>query len=94
MKLRYTARAQRHLEAIAEYIAERNPAASRRVGRRIRAAIDLLVAFPELGRAGSLSGTREIVVAGLPYVVVYRLGSSADIVVLGVYHASQKRPRH
>ncbi len=39
MRLRYTRQARRHLDAIAEYIAERNPAAARGVGERIREAI-------------------------------------------------------
>jgi plasmid stabilization system protein ParE len=46
MKLRYTRRAQRHLEAIAEYIAERNPDAAGRVGERIRETTVLLRDFP------------------------------------------------
>jgi plasmid stabilization system protein ParE len=38
-----------------------------------RETIDLLIAFPDIGHKGALSGTREMVVPGLPYVVVYRL---------------------
>jgi plasmid stabilization system protein ParE len=47
--LRYTLRARRHLDAISEYIIERNPDAARRVGARIRETIDLLVGFPDIG---------------------------------------------
>jgi plasmid stabilization system protein ParE len=57
MKLRYTRRAQRHLEAIAEYIAERNPDAARRVGERIRETTALLRDFQYIGREGVLAGT-------------------------------------
>jgi plasmid stabilization system protein ParE len=41
---------------------ERNPDAARRVGARIRETINLLVAFPDIGHEGALSGTREMVV--------------------------------
>jgi hypothetical protein len=46
VRLRFTARARRHLDAISEYITEQNPDAARRVGARIRETIDLLAAFP------------------------------------------------
>jgi toxin ParE1/3/4 len=94
MRLRYTRRAQRHLEGIAEYIAERNPAAARGVGERIREAITLLRDFPYIGRDGALVGTRELVVPSLPYVVVYRveLSDPGTVVILGVYHGAQLRP--
>jgi addiction module RelE/StbE family toxin len=94
MRLRYTRRANRHLDAIAEYIAERNPGAARRVGDRIRETILLLRDLPYIGREGLLAGTRELVVPGLPYIVVYRV-EAADretVVVLGVYHGAQLRP--
>jgi addiction module RelE/StbE family toxin len=94
MTLRYTRRARRHLDAIAEYIADRNPAAARRVGERIREAVSLLGDLPYIGREGVLAGTRELVVPGLPYVVVYRvdIAEQETVVLLGVYHGAQLRP--
>jgi toxin ParE1/3/4 len=94
MTLRYTRRARRHLDAIAEYIADRNPAAARRVGERIREAVSLLGDLPYIGREGVLAGTRELVVPGLPYVVVYRvdIAEQETVVILGVYHGAQLRP--
>jgi plasmid stabilization system protein ParE len=93
MKLRFTRRAQRHLAGISEYIAERDPRAATRVGARIRETIELLRTFPYIGREGVLSGTREVVVPGLPYIVVYRIAAAAELVdILGVYHGAQMRP--
>jgi toxin ParE1/3/4 len=77
MRLRFTRRARRHLEDNAEYVSGRNPEAARRVGARIRETIDLLAAFPEIGRDGALAGTRELVVPGCPtlsYTVRTRAG--------------------
>jgi toxin ParE1/3/4 len=91
--LRYAPRAVRHLDAIADFISERNPEASRRVGFRIRETIELLTTFPDMGHAGALAGTREMVVPGLPYIVVYRVEAGEDtLTVLGVYHGGQLRP--
>jgi toxin ParE1/3/4 len=94
MRLRYTRRARRHLDAIAEYIADRNPNAARRVGERIRESVSLLLDLPYIGREGVLPGTRELVVPGLPYIVVYRVELAAQeaVVILGVYHGAQLRP--
>ncbi|MET0631536.1 MAG: type II toxin-antitoxin system RelE/ParE family toxin [Xanthobacteraceae bacterium] len=47
--------------------------------------------IPLLGREGALPGTREMVVPGLPYVIVYRIEDGA-VAVLGVYHGAQQRP--
>jgi toxin ParE1/3/4 len=94
MTLRYTGRARRHLDAIAVYISDRNPRAARRVGERIREAVSLLGDMPYIGREGALAGTRELVVPGLPYVVVYRVdvAEQETAVMLGVYHGAQLRP--
>jgi toxin ParE1/3/4 len=92
VRLRYTPRASRHLEAIAAYIAERNPDAARHVGARIREIIDLLAVHPHMGREGTLPATREMVVPGLPYVIVYRIESGDRLVILGVYHGVRLRP--
>jgi len=93
MKARFTPSATRHLAAIAQYLTERNPDAARRVGERIREVIELLADFPEIGHLGTLNSTREIVIPGLPYIVVYRSEPERDaLVILGVYHGAQLRP--
>ena len=38
-------------------------------------------------------GTRELVVPGLPYIVVYRVGSDA-VEILRVYHTAMNWPQH
>jgi len=95
MKLRYTPRARRHLEHIAEYISERNPRAAVVVGERIRAVIELLCDLPLMGHEGLVPRTREMVVPGLPYVIVYRVEQSeqSGLVILGIYHGAQDRTK-
>jgi len=93
MKLRYTPQARRDIDAIAEYICERNPAASMRVGDRIRRTAELLSEFPFIGHSGKLSGTQEFVIPGLPYIIVYRIDPMEEqaIVILGIHHGAQHR---
>jgi|SRR5947209_7919598 len=94
VRVRYSRRARRQLDNIHSYIRERNPEAASRVIARIRRSVSLLLDFPNLGH-GLVAGTRELMVAGLPYVVVYRLATDRDdiIDILGVYHSAQDRIR-
>jgi plasmid stabilization system protein ParE len=67
--------------------------AATRVVARIRTAAERLVEQPEMGRTGATPGTREWVVKGLPYIIVYQLQAERDeLIVLGVYHGAQLRP--
>jgi toxin ParE1/3/4 len=93
VKLRYTARARLHLDTIAEFLAERNPSAAARVGRRIQEVVQLLCEFPYMGHEGALPGTREMTVPGVPYIIVYRLAPADEtLTILGIYHSAQRRP--
>ena len=84
-------RAEAHLESILDYIHKDNPAAAQRVGRAIRMAAEMLRYFPEAGRRGRLTGTREWVVRGLPYIIVYELMPEEHpiLAILGVFHGAQ-----
>jgi plasmid stabilization system protein ParE len=89
LELRFTLRAHQQLQSIFNYIHDRNPAAARSVARRIRFASEMLSYFPEAGRLGESEGTREWVVRGLPYIMVYQVSNEPALTVLGVFHAAQ-----
>jgi len=91
VRLRFTARAIRQFGSIADYIAKDNPAAALSVGWRVMAACRQLTEFPAMGREGARKRTREFVVSGLPYLIVYRVDAE-EIVILGIYHGAQRRP--
>ena len=90
MRLRWLRSGSVSLRRQVKFIEAENPAAAPRVRRAIRKSVLRLVGFPESGRAGHLPGTRELVVAGLPYVVVYRV-TRDTVEILRVFHTSQER---
>jgi toxin ParE1/3/4 len=93
MTVQYTPRARRHLDGIAAFIETRNAEAARRVGVRIRETIKLLGEFPRIAHPGTVPKTLEMIVPGLPFVIVYRLDFTSEdvLVILGVYHCAQDR---
>jgi addiction module RelE/StbE family toxin len=90
MRLRYTAAALAHLEAIYDFLADRNQVAVRRITADIRAAAERLRDFPYIGRKSAIADTHEWVVQGSPYLIVYEVDEpNAEIRVLAVFHGSQ-----
>lgn len=80
------------LEAVREFIAQSNPQAAARVHNAIREAVDRLAQHPHFGRAGRVEGTRELIIAGAPYIVVYRVIEN-QIRILAIIHTSRHWPR-
>jgi addiction module RelE/StbE family toxin len=87
VKLRWLRTASASLRLHISFIASENPRAAAAVRHRIRAAVRRLTEFSESGRTGQVAGTRELVVPGLPYVVVYRVGGDY-LEILRVFHTS------
>lgn len=77
------------LKSIGNYIAQENADAAYHVLIRIKAAADNLSRHPEIGRPGRVSGTREIVMNDLPYILVYQV-TSKDIRILDAMHTARK----
>lgn len=96
MQLKWTEPATFDLEETEAYIARDNsPAVAIDVVLQIiDTTEELLSAYPEAGRAGRARGTRELVIEGIPYVVVYRLNKIERWVeVLRVLHDGQQWPQ-
>lgn len=60
--------------------------------KRIVSCILLFLTSPHLGRSGRVPGTREMVVAGTPYIIPYRVVNER-LQILRVYHTSQRWPK-
>ena len=73
MKLVWTKTAIRDLTEIRDYIARDNPAAAAGMAARIIDVSDLFLSHPEMGREGGAPHTREMVIAGTDYLIVYRI---------------------
>lgn len=61
------------------------------MGDAILAAVSRLADYPAIARPGRVASTRELVVVGTPYIVVYRIEPSA-VVILRVLHGAQRWP--
>jgi len=91
LRVRWLRRALLDLDAVEEYIARDDPQAAAGVVLRIVRAVSLLKEQPGIGRAGRVSGTKEMVVPNTPFIVPYRVKDDA-IQILRVYHSSRKWP--
>jgi toxin ParE1/3/4 len=88
----WSPRAIGHLADLREYIARDNPGAAGRVATALLVAVDRLAKLPSLGRPGRVTGTRELVVPGTPYVIPYRLRGDR-LEIIAVFHGRQRWPK-
>jgi toxin ParE1/3/4 len=92
MKLRFTPRAAENITSIADYIRERNPAASQRVRAVIYESLQDLLLFPQVGRVQKTEGVRKFITRKYAYLVYYALDEANDeIIILNVKHPAQRR---
>jgi addiction module RelE/StbE family toxin len=91
MRLVWSKRFAAELRREYEAIKSDNPAAARATIERIVKSTIRLREFPQSGRAWRLEGARELVVPGIPYIVIYDL--EPDRVVLQMlFHTSREFP--
>jgi toxin ParE1/3/4 len=75
------------------YIANENPKAALQQGDLVLDTMERLASYPELGRVGRVGETRELVVAGTKFVVVYRIRvQQARLEILRILHGAQQWP--
>jgi addiction module RelE/StbE family toxin len=91
VKVRWTIPAVNQLRSIFDYIAADNQAAAARTVQRIRQSVLRTARMPYAGRIGRVSGTREAVIAGTPYLVAYRILENT-IHVLAIFHGARQWP--
>ena len=73
MEGRWSPEAADDLEGIVRHIQRDSPEVTRKVAALIIDAVGDLSTFPKRGRTGRIEGTRELVVAALPWIAVYRV---------------------
>ncbi len=94
MKLQWTEPAAQDLEKIEEYISRENsPTVAIDIVLRVINAVEtVLPAHPRAGRMGRVTDTREFVVEGVPFIVIYRQIGSGQLQVIRVLHDAQQWP--
>jgi toxin ParE1/3/4 len=91
MEVRWSPEAATDFTSIVRYIRQDNPSAALRVAHAIHNAIAKLNTFPNRGRPGRIDGTRELPLASLPFVVVYRVRENA-VEIARLLHGAQRWP--
>lgn len=91
MQVTWFAAAYRDLEAIYNYIEPHNSEAAKLLIRKIIKMAGYLSEHPLMGRIGRVANTREMIVAGAPYIIAYTITQS-HVNILTVLHTSRKWP--
>jgi plasmid stabilization system protein ParE len=91
-RIRFSVAALGDLESIQTYIRADNPQAADSVRHRIIECIEMLATQPNLGRPGRVPGTRELVIAGTPFIAPYWLPRPNEIEILAVIHGARRWP--
>lgn len=92
MTVVWSPRAIGHLADLRAYIARDNPDAAARTALTLLTAVERLAKLASLGRPGRVSGARELVVPGTPYVIPYRV-QGERLEIIAVFHERQRWPR-
>jgi addiction module RelE/StbE family toxin len=79
------------LTSLREYIADHDPVAAARINQRLQSAARQLATMPQIGRAGRVADTRELVVPRTPYLIAYRIRGDR-VEILRVLHGARRWP--
>lgn len=92
MLVRWTKPAADDLWHICGYTEKRFGAAqARRVALAIYESADSLKEMPYRGRKGRKPNTRELMISGFPFLIIYRVGKEA-VEIVRVLHGAQQWP--
>jgi toxin ParE1/3/4 len=91
MPIKWVRKALKNLEQAYQFIATDNLDAAVDFVLKIQAATIKLESFPNLGKPGRVEGTRELVIANTPYLLVYRI-KGKSINILRLLHTSRRYP--
>ena len=89
--VRWTPAAVDDLEQIGNYLLEKNPSQAESTVRKIYDVAQSLIAFPNRGRLGRMTHTRELLASPLPFIVVYQVSDQA-VIIIRIFHSSENWP--
>jgi toxin ParE1/3/4 len=80
------------LVSLRDHISKDSPASAQRIALHIIHNVEtLLPDNPQMGRAGRVSGTRELVIPNTPFIVPYRI-HDGTLQILRIFHAAGNGP--
>jgi toxin ParE1/3/4 len=91
--VRWLRHALENLDEEFAYVARDDPEAAARLVERIASSVERLKNHPASGRPGRLPNTRELVIAGTPYIIPYRMRGQTVEILRG-FHGARKWPRY
>ena len=91
MKVVWLPEAERNLENQLDFVSRHNARAAIALGDAIERSVRQLANHPRSARPGRVRGTRELVVPGTPFLIVYFLEEDA-VVILRILHGAQRWP--
>ena len=91
MQAIWSSTAVAQLAEIRTFIEQDKPEAALAVARCIVAAADRLATSPRMGRSGRFPETRELVMAGMPYIL-HDQSKQDRLSILAVFHAARDWP--
>jgi toxin ParE1/3/4 len=91
VKLRWTRGARADINTAYDYVAVDSAGAADQFLERVQQAAGMLVQHPMAGRPGRIPGTRELVAAGTPWIIPYRI-RRGFVDILAVIHGARKWP--
>ena len=92
MLVRWTQPAADDLTHICDYTLDQfGPTQARSTALTIYESAESLCALPNRGRPGRIRNTRELIVSGLPFLIIYRI-REGSIEINRVLHGAQKWP--
>jgi toxin ParE1/3/4 len=89
MQLKWSVPAIRDLQEAGNYVAAENPQSANKMAARMLEAVEYLLEYPGIGREGRVADTRELVVTGTPFIVIYRLRAPTVHILRVLHHARQ-----
>jgi toxin ParE1/3/4 len=92
VRLKWTRAANRDLDLVEQFISRDNRGAAIETVLEIIRHVGMLSEHPGIGRPGRVASTRELVIAGMPYVVAY-LHQGDTVTILRVLHGAMKWPK-
>lgn len=90
-RVRFSEFAIRDLQVIAEYIRQDNEKTARLVITSLKEFCLILGVMPEMGRPSEITGVRKLITPRYRYKIIYEIHrSKKEIVILRIYHSTQK----